>query len=84
MPKQPVKGTKQVLLELPEGLVADAKAFAASRGETLKEVVIGALRRHMAYPPQPKPPPVPPPIPDPDPLPDAEPAPPAEKKRKRK
>lgn len=51
MPKQPVKGTKQVLLELPEQLVEDAKTFARGRRETLKDVVIQSLFRHMANPP---------------------------------
>jgi hypothetical protein len=51
MPKQPVKGTKQVLFELPEQLVEDAKAFAKKRSESLKDVVIQALHRHMANPP---------------------------------
>ena len=69
MPKQPVKGTKQVLLELPEQLVRDGKDFAQSRGESFKEVVIQALRRHMAFPPPPPPPVVPPPLPPIAPLP---------------
>ncbi|WP_439625954.1 hypothetical protein [Gemmata sp.] len=72
MPKSPVKGTKQVLLELPVELVEEAKGFAQSRSESLKEVVIDALRRHMAYPPPPKPAPLPPPAPPPPaPFPDA-------------
>lgn len=80
MPRQPVKGTKQVLVELPEQLVADAKAFAAKRTQTFKDVVIEALRRHMAYPPPaPEPPVEPPPVP----LPDAKPAKPAGKKPKK-
>lgn len=82
VPKQPVKGTKQVLLELPEQLVADAKEFAAGRGETLKEVTTQALRRHMAYPPAP---PQPEPERPPEPLPDVvQPERPARKPRAKK
>jgi hypothetical protein len=65
MPKRPVEGTKQVLLELPEELVQAAKAFAELRGESFKYVVIEALRRHMAFPPSPPPPPAAPPPPEP-------------------
>ena len=45
MPSRPVKVTKQVLLELPEGLVSEAKAFSEGRGEKFNDVVIDALRR---------------------------------------
>lgn len=65
MPKNPTKGTKQVLLELPESLVEQAKEFASSRGETFKQMVIEAIRRHMAYPSPPPPPPAPEPTPAP-------------------
>jgi hypothetical protein len=80
MPKKPTKGTKQVLLELPEQFVAEVKAFADSRDETFKAVVIHALRRHMAYPPEKTPPPAPPPPVPPPPLPTPEPFPDSTKK----
>jgi hypothetical protein len=72
MPRSPVKGTKGVYLELPERVLDEARAFAKRRGETLKDVVTAALRRHMAYPPPPPAPPEPPPpLPPPEPFPDA-------------
>lgn len=48
------------------------QAFAEKRGQSLTEVIVEALRRHLAYPP-----PVPEPVtqPPPVPLPDAAPAP---------
>lgn len=73
-------GTKQLNLEVTEGLLAEAKAFAQGRGETMRQVVETALRRHMAYPPAPPPPPAP--LPTPEPLPDAAPAPPPAKAKK--
>ncbi len=67
MPKNPMKGTKQVLMELPEGFVQDVKTFAMDRGQTFKDVTIEALKRHMAYPPpKPEPPKELPPVPLPD------------------
>jgi hypothetical protein len=64
MPRRPTKGAKPLYLELPEALLAELQAFAGGRGETVKQVVELAVRRHMAYPP---PPPAPPPV---EPLPD--------------
>lgn len=82
MASKPVKGTKQVLIELPEPLVVEAKAFATERGQTFKDVVVEAMRRHLAYPPPaPQPVTVPPPVPFPGA--DAAPAP-AKKKGGRK
>jgi hypothetical protein len=68
MPSRPTKGTRQTNLELPIDVVEAARRFAASRGETLSEVVVTALKRHMANPP-PTPdsfplPPVAPPAPE--------------------
>jgi hypothetical protein len=51
MPIRPTKGTKQTNLELPIEVIDRAREFAKSRGETLSEVVVAALRRHMANPP---------------------------------
>lgn len=51
MPVRPTKGTRQTNLELPVDVIDTAKEFARSRGETLSEVVVAALRRHMANPP---------------------------------
>jgi hypothetical protein len=66
MPKRPVEGTAQVNAELPVELLDELKRFAASRGETVRAVILMALRRHMANPP---PPPVPTPLPPLIPLP---------------
>ena len=60
------KGTTQVGTSLDSALVAELKAFAMDRGETLREVLEAAIRRHMANPPPikvPPPPPVYPPLP---------------------
>lgn len=51
MPIRPTKGTRQTNLELPTDVIDRAKEFAKSRGETLSEVVVAALLRHMANPP---------------------------------
>jgi hypothetical protein len=60
------KGAKQVGAEIDEVLLQNAKDFAKGRGETFREVLEAALRRHMANPPPvktPPPPPVYPPLP---------------------
>lgn len=60
MPKRPVHGTGQINAEVPVELLDEVKRFASSRGEKVREVLIAALRRHMANPP---PPPVVPELP---------------------
>jgi hypothetical protein len=60
MPKVPTKNTTPFSTELPTDLVEALRAFASQRGEKVKDVVIMALRRHMATPP---PPPVVPELP---------------------
>ena len=71
MPKRPVTGTGQINAELPTELLNQVKTFAKGRGESLREVLMAALIRHMANPPPlvPPPPPVPPPLPVYPPLP---------------
>lgn len=67
----PTRGSKNVrarYLELPADLDAAVDAFAKSRGQTFKAVIVEACQRHLAYPP---PPPVPLPPPAVVPLPDA-------------
>ena len=61
MPTNRTKGVKGVYVELPPELIDEAKQFADKRGETFREVVTEALRRHLAYPPPPPPSPAPPP-----------------------
>jgi hypothetical protein len=68
MPSVQRKGKTGVYVELPDDLLARAKAFAEGRGEKFTAVVREALERHLAYPPPPRTPP------PPDPLPDAAPA----------
>jgi hypothetical protein len=60
MPANPTKNAKQFSTELPVDVLEALKRFATDRGEKVRDVVIAALRRHMANPP---PPPVPPPLP---------------------
>jgi hypothetical protein len=68
MPIRPTKGTRQTNLELPTDVIDRAKTFAKARGETLSEVVVAALLRHMANPP-PLPEQFPlPPVPAPEPI----------------
>ena len=59
------KGTKQLGAEITDALVDEVRAFASKRGETLRQVIEAALRRHMDNPPPvvPPPPPVYPPLP---------------------
>lgn len=59
MPRRPTKGAAPLYLELPADLLAELRAFAKSRGETVRQVAIMAFRRHMTYPPVPPPPPAP-------------------------
>ena len=59
MPRRPTKGAAPLYLELPAELLAEVRAFAETRGETVRQVAVMAFRRHMTYPP---PPPVPPPV----------------------
>ena len=44
-------------LELPAELLAELRAFAKGRGESVRQVVALAVRRHMTYPPAPPAPP---------------------------
>jgi hypothetical protein len=55
------KGTEQIGVGIDSALVIQLRAFAGSRGETIRAVVEMALRRHMANPPPPTVP-LPPPI----------------------
>lgn len=54
------KGTEQLGVGIDKELAAAFRAFVKRRGETIREVVEMALRRHMANPP---PVPVVPPLP---------------------
>lgn len=49
-------GTHQINVELAEALHAELKAFTAARGESARQVVEHALRRHFAHPPPLQPP----------------------------
>lgn len=60
MPANPTKNTRMVSAELPVELADALKQFATGRGEKVRDVLIAALRRHMASPP---PPPVVPELP---------------------
>lgn len=60
MPANPTKNSRTFTAELPVDLLEAFSQFAESRGETKREVLIAALRRHMAHPP---PPPVVPELP---------------------
>lgn len=59
------KGTEQLGAGIDVKLAAELRAFAKSRGESLRSVIEAALRRHMDNPPPlvPPPPPVYPPLP---------------------
>jgi hypothetical protein len=43
--------TDPLYLELPTEVVDRLRAFAATRGESVRHVLEAAVRRHMAYPP---------------------------------
>lgn len=58
MPARPSKNVTQKMIEFPTELASEVEAFAKSRGQTFKAVVVAALRRHLDNPP-------PPPTPDP-------------------
>lgn len=61
MAKRYTKGTVQIASEVEISLAEAVRAFARTRGETLREVVEMALRRHLANPPaKVEPPPLPP------------------------
>ena len=47
------KGTKQLGVEMSEGLFDEFKAFCAARGETVRHHLELAIRRHMNTPPPP-------------------------------
>lgn len=60
------KGTETLGVGINKELAAEFRAFATNRGETMREVLEAALRRHMDNPPPPAappPPPVYPPLP---------------------
>lgn len=70
MSAKPKKGAAQINAELPPEMLDEVKAFAESRGLTIKHVVWRALRRHLDSPPPLVPdPPLPPCDPDPAPVP---------------
>ena len=56
-------GTKQVAAEIAGGLLDEFKAFAKARGQTLREHLELAMRRHLDNPPPPPVKPVVPPLP---------------------
>jgi hypothetical protein len=61
MPRQSTEGTKQLGVEVDEGLMAELREFARKRRSTVRAVVEMALRRHLANPPPvPEVPPLPP------------------------
>lgn len=63
MARKSTKGTRQLGVEVDVTLADAVREFSRSRGETLREVVELALRRHLANPPAvvvPTPPPIPP------------------------
>jgi hypothetical protein len=62
MPIRPSKGIVPKYIEFPSELATETEAFAKGRGESFREVVIQALRRHMANPPPPPVPLPPPPL----------------------
>lgn len=59
------KGTETLGVGINKDLAAEMRAFAAKRGETMREVLEAAVRRHMDNPPPlvPPPPPIYPPLP---------------------
>jgi len=63
MPAKPTKNSRTFTVELPVDLLEAFSQFAESRGETKREVLIAALRRHMASPPPPPIVPALPPLP---------------------
>lgn len=71
MPTRPSKNVVAKYLEFPPDLAGEVEAFAESRGQTFKGVVVDALRRHLANPP---PPPVPQALPPLPPVTSSEPA----------
>jgi hypothetical protein len=60
MPSKPSRNVVGKYLEFSPALVTDVDAFARSRGQTFRAVVMDACRRHLKHPPPP-----PPPVPDP-------------------
>jgi hypothetical protein len=77
MGNKPVKGTRQINVELDETLLNEVKKFVEARGQTLRHFAERAFRRHLDNPP--------PLLPDP-PLPPCEPEPtkPAPKRRSKR
>lgn len=75
MPNNPVRGVKQINVELSPEVLDRLKAFAESRGQTLRYVVERAIVRHMDSPP---------PVPPDPPLPPCDPDPPQVPRRKKK
>lgn len=60
------KGTRQMAVEVTTLLADEFKAFCKGRGETVRQNLEAAMRRHMDNPPPPlvpPPPPVYPPLP---------------------
>jgi hypothetical protein len=62
MPSVERPGKKGVYIEFDLDFLSTAQGFAESRGESFKEVVMQAIRRHMANPPPPPVPVTPPPL----------------------
>jgi len=50
-PKKVNRTTTPITMQLTADLVEELKAFASSRGETIRQTVELALRRHFASPP---------------------------------
>jgi hypothetical protein len=59
-----VRGTSQMGAAIDAALYAEWKAWVSARGETQRQAIEMALRRHMAYPPSPPAPPAVEPFPD--------------------
>jgi hypothetical protein len=50
-----VRGTKQLATAIDANLFDEWKAWVQARGETIREALELAMRRHMAHPPAPVP-----------------------------
>lgn len=64
MSRRTTKGTVQIAAEVSEDLAARFRAFAAGRGESIRQALEMAMTRHLEYPPPPPEKPVVPPLPD--------------------
>lgn len=53
MPSRGSKNVVQIVIEFPPDAAQAVRSFAHIRGQTVKDVVLHALRRHIKYPPPP-------------------------------